>query len=356
MCLHVGGVSLESLTHQFKIFEEKRHNMSSKTFQFGATILLLVLSTAALCFAQSDTARLQGTITDAQGAAVSSATVTVTSTETGWQSTATTNDLRLLLGSGASAGKLSRRSVAKRLQESNQGLRIAGGAICVADFQLEIGTQTETVEVRAGAPVLDAEDSAIGAVLEARQIEEMPLNGRNFTQLALLVPGVIRGSGNATGSSGNAETFRYGQEGGASLVVNGIRAQANNFILDGIDNNEALVNTIVIFPPADAIDEFRVQTNIAPAQYGRAGGALVVTSIKSGTNDYHGSVFWFNRNKELNAKNFFSSGPTPGFVRNQFGGQRAGRSSRTSSLSLGIIRDCGKPYPADHPTRRCPRT
>ena len=106
--------------------------------------------------------------------------------------------------------------------------------------------------------------------------------------------------------------------------MNGIRAQANNFILDGIDNNEALVNTIVIFPPADAIQEFRVQTNIAPAEFGRAGGALVVTSIKSGTNDYHGSVFWFNRNKELNAKNFFDSGPTPGFVRNQFGGSAGG--------------------------------
>ncbi len=178
--------------------------------------------------------------------------------------------------------------------------------------------------VEAGSPVIDAADSSIGEVVEARQVEEMPLNGRNFTQLALLVPGVIRGSGNATGAGGNAETFRYGQEGGASLVVNGVRAQANNFILDGIDNNDALVNTIVIFPPADAIEEFRVQTNIAPAQFGRAGGALVVTSIKPGTNDYHGSAFWFNRNKELNAEDFFSGPPTPSFVRNQFGGSAGG--------------------------------
>ena len=85
-----------------------------------------------------------------------------------------------------------------------------------------------------------------------------------FTQLALLVPGVVRGTGNATGSAGNSETFRYGQEGGASLVVNGVRAQANNFILDGIDNNEALVNTIVIFPPADAIQEFRCRRASLP--------------------------------------------------------------------------------------------
>ena len=106
--------------------------------------------------------------------------------------------------------------------------------------------------------------------------------------------------------------------------MNGVRAQANNFILDEIDNNEALVNTIVIFPPADAIQEFRVQTSIAPAEFGRAGGALVVTSIKSGTNDYHGTLFWFNRNKDLNAENFFTSGPTPSFVRNQFGASAGG--------------------------------
>jgi hypothetical protein len=153
----------------------------------------------------------------------------------------------------------------------------------LADFQLVVGAQTETVEVSAGSPVINLLDSAIGEVVEGKQIEELPLNGRNFTQLALLVPGVTRGqpNGAATGSNNNAETFRFGQEGGAALAVNGLRPQADNFILDGIDNNEALVNTIVFFPPAEAIDEFRVQTSVAPAQYGRAGGALVVTTIKS---------------------------------------------------------------------------
>ncbi len=298
--------------------------MNRNKFQFCAAILLLILATATVSFAQSDTARLSGTITDAQGAAVSGASVTVTSTGTGRQSPATTNDLGYYSVSALPAGNYHVEVSQKGFKTSARDLELQVAQLAVVDFQLEIGAQNQTVLVEAGAPVLNTEDSSIGEVLEAKQIEEMPLNGRNFTQLALLVPGVIRGSGNATGSAGNAETFRYGQEGGASLVVNGIRAQANNFILDGIDNNEALVNTIVIFPPADAIQEFRVQTNIAPAEFGRAGGALVVTSIKSGTNDYHGSVFWFNRNKELNAKNFFDSGPTPGFVRNQFGGSAGG--------------------------------
>lgn len=301
-----------------------RKELIRKKFQFCATILLLILSTATISFAQSDTARLSGTVTDQQGAAVGGASVTVTSTGTDRQSAAVTNDLGYYSVSALPAGNYHVEVSQKGFKKTARDFELQVAQLAVVDFQLEVGAQTQTVVVEGGAPVLDTQDSSIGEVLEARQIEEMPLNGRNFTQLALLVPGVVRGTGNATGSAGNSETFRYGQEGGASLVVNGVRAQANNFILDGIDNNEALVNTIVIFPPADAIQEFRVQTSIAPAEFGRAGGALVVTSIKSGTNDYHGSLFWFNRNKDLNAENFFTSGPTPSFVRNQFGASAGG--------------------------------
>jgi len=287
-------------------------------------LFLIFAATAGACFAQNDTARLEGTVTDPQGAAVAGATVTVTNTGTGNPSTATTNALGYYTVTALPPGHYHVEVTLKGFKKVVRDLDLQVAQVADADFQLEVGELSQSVVVEAGSPVLDTQDSALGEVVEAKQVEEMPLNGRDFTQLALLVPGVIRGSGNATGNSGNAETFRYGQEGGASLVVNGIRAQANNFILDGIDNNEALVNTIVIFPPADAIDEFRVQTNIAPAQYGRAGGALVVTSIKSGTNEYHGSAFWFNRNKELNAIDFFSSPPTPSFVRNQFGGSVGG--------------------------------
>jgi carboxypeptidase family protein/TonB-dependent receptor-like protein len=286
-----------------------------------AVMFLWFATTTSVSLAQSDTGRLQGTITDPSGAAVSGATVTATEIGTGRQTTTTSNELGYYSVQALPPGNYRVEVTQQGFKKITRNLELQVAQVGVADFQLEVGQQTESIVVEAGSPVVDAQDSAIGEVVEARQIEEMPLNGRNFTQLALLVPGVIRGSGNATGNGGNAETFRYGQEGGASLVVNGIRAQANNFSLDGIDNNEALVNTIVLFPPADAIDEFKVQTNIAPAQYGRAGGALVITSIKSGTNDYHGSVFWFNRNKSLNAENFFTTPgtPTPSFVRNQFG-------------------------------------
>jgi len=302
--------------------------MKMKNFLFWTRLLLLVFSTAVMTFAQSDTARLQGTVTDPQGAAVNGATVAVTSLETNRVSTVTTSELGYYSVSALPAGNYRIEISQKGFKKSSRELPLQVAQIGVADFQLEIGQQTEIVTVEGGSPVLNTQDSALGEVVESRQITELPLNGRNFTQLAMLVPGVTRGQagGVATGSNNNAETFRFGQEGGASLAVNGLRPQADNFILDGIDNNEALVNTIVFFPPADAIDEFRVQTSVAPAQYGRSGGALVVTTIKSGTNDYHGSAFWFNRNTNLNAQDFFNSPgtPTPGFNRNQFGGTVGG--------------------------------
>ena len=289
---------------------------------------LFLLCLTPLGYAQGDTARLQGTVTDEQGAAVAGVDLTVTNTNTDRTVSVTTNDLGYYTVSALPAGHYRVEVTLKGFKKVSRELELQVAQIGVADFQLTLGVVTETITVEAGSPVIDPADSALGEVIEGRQVTELPLNGRNFTQLALLAPGVTRGNptGAATGANGNAETFRFGQSGGAALSVNGLRPQNDNFVLDGIDNNEALVNTIIFFPPADAIDEFRVQTSLAPAQFGRAGGALVVTSIKSGTNDIHGSAFWFNRNTNLNAHAFFDSPhtPTPGFNRNQFGGTVGG--------------------------------
>jgi hypothetical protein len=291
-----------------------------------AVLLVVVLSSVTLCSAQSDTARLQGTITDPQGSAVNGAVVNVTSVETGRLTTATTNELGYYTVSALPAGNYKVEVTQKGFKKISRTLELQVAQVGAADFQLAVGEVSETVTVEAGSPVINTQDSAIGDVVETRQITELPLNGRNFTQLATLVPGASRGiptgSNSATGVNNNAETFRFGQEGGASLAVNGLRPQSNNFLFDGIDNNESLVNTIVFFPNADAIEEFKVQTSVAPAEYGRAGGALVITSLKSGTNNIHGSAYWYNRNTSFNAEDFFTSPhtPTPGFNRNQFGG------------------------------------
>ena len=167
--------------------------------------------------------------------------------------------------------------------------------------------------------------------MESRQETQLPLNGRNFTQLALLSPGVTRGNyGNgASGVNGDAETFRNSSSGGGSLSTNGLRPQANNYILDGVDNNEGLVNTLIFFPNVEASEEFRVNTSTAPAEFGRAGGAIVQTSIKSGTNSVHGSAYWFARSSLFDASpnyQFLGAGKSPvlPFKRNTFGGTLGG--------------------------------
>src|SRR5215472_14885749 len=224
----------------------------------AAAILLLILATTEACLAQSDTARLQGTVIDPQGAAIVGANVQVTNTGTGFAATVTTNELGFYSVSALPPGSYHVEVSQKGFKKTVRELDLQVAQVGAADFTLEVGDITQSITVESGSPVINSADSAIGQVVEGRQATELPLNGRNFTQLALLVPGVTRGNptGAAIGANNNAETFRFGQEGGASLAVNGLRPQNNNFILDGIDNNEALVNTIVFFPTAEAIDEF----------------------------------------------------------------------------------------------------
>lgn len=322
----------------------------------GVVLCLVLLSVAQLGFAQTDTARLQGTVTDPNDAAVAGATVTVTNTGTGREVSVPTSDLGYYTVSALPAGHYRVEVAQKGFKKTVRELDLQIAQVGVADFRLEVGAVTESITVEAGSPVINPADSAIGGVVVGRQVSELPLNGRNFTQLALLVPGVTRGviTGAATGVNGNAETFRAGETYGAALAVNGLRAQNNNFILDGVDNNEALVNTIVFFPPADAIDEFRVQTSVAPAQFGRAGGALVVTSVKSGTNDWHGSAFWFNRNTNFQARDFFNNGPTPGYNRNQFGGTVGGPIIKNRLFIFGDYQGLRKKLPGSNDTATVP--
>ena len=299
--------------------------MSSKWTR-GVIVALLALCFSHVAMAQTDTARLQGTVTDQNDSVIAGASVTVTNQATGQQTTVSTNEFGIYTVPGLAPSTYRVEVTQKGFKKTVRDLELQVAQIGVADFKLEVGAVTESVTVEAGSPVINPGDSAIGDVVESRQVTELPLNGRNFTQLATLAPGVTRGDPSsraaANGSGGNAETFRNGETGGAALAVNGLRPQNNNFELDGIDNNEALVNTIVFFPNADAIEEFRVQTSVAPAQFGRAGGALVLTSLKSGTNDIHGSAYWFNRNTDFNAKDFFTGKgvATPKYNRNQFGG------------------------------------
>ncbi len=290
-------------------------------------LLPLLLLPAGLMVAQTDTGRVRGTVTDPKGAILSDAGVTLSSLDTGRKQTATTNSDGSFDFDAVPRGHYKVEVGQTGFKSASAELTLEVSQVREINFQLELGTTSETVDVSAEVPLIDTQTSTTGEVIQGRQITELPLNGRNFTQLALLAPGVTRGDygDQASGVNNNVETFRNGETGGAALSVNGLRAQANNFILDGLDNNESLVNSINFFPPAEAIEEFRINTSVAPAEFGRAGGGIVETSIKSGTNELHGSAFWFIRNSAFDANNsYFNPAGTPvvksPFKRNQFGG------------------------------------
>lgn len=299
-----------------------------------ALSLFLLASSAGSVLAQSDTARIEGTVTDASNAIMSGAVVTAINTQTNIRAEATTNDEGHYTLTPLRVGTYT-------LEVSAQGFRkfeqkeivLTVNQVARIDVKLQAGNVSEVVTVTGGGPLVESSTSSLGTVIQEKKIVDLPLNGRNFTQLATLVPGVTRGvpGGNADGSGGNAETFRQGETGSAALSTNGLREQNNNFQLDGIDNNESIVNTIVFFPPVEALEEFRVITSVAPAEFGRGGGAIVNAVIRSGGNAFHGSAFEFLRNSALDARPTFSSNK-PLFIRNQFGGTFGGPIARDKAF------------------------
>ncbi len=292
----------------------------------AALVCFSVLDQALL--AQSDNGRVFGTVTDPTGAIISGATINLTSTGTGAISTQTSGGDGTFTFPSVPRGDYTVQVSHDGFQTLTQGFTLAVSQVQEIVAKLQPADIATTVEVTADvAPLIENATSSIDEDIHGAQVTELPLNGRNFTQLALLSPGVTRGNyGNsASGVNGDVETFRNSESGGGSLSTNGVRPQANNFILDGIDNNEALVNTLEFFPNVEGTEEFRVNTSTAPAEFGRAGGAIVQSSIKSGTNAIHGSAFEFGRSS------LFDANPNHGFIgvqpaaalpfkRNTFGG------------------------------------
>jgi len=301
-------------------------------------VLSLLLCLAGVALAQTDTARLIGTITDATGAVVPNASVAVTDTGTGRVVTVQTSGSGEYTVNALSAGRYHIEVKAQGFKTSTADFTLEVSQVQEISLSLEAGTVATTVDVTDAVPLVDTATSSTGEVIQGRQVTELPLNGRNFTQLALLTPGVTRGAygdiASGGGSGTNAETYRNSETGGAALSVNGLRPQANNFLLDGVDNNEGLVNSIVFFPPAEAIQEFRVNTSVAPAEFGRGGGAIVQTSIKSGTNQLHGSAFLFRRSGFADAHVYQATGPIV-FRQAQFGGTLGGAIWKNKLFAFG---------------------
>jgi hypothetical protein len=285
--------------------------------------LVLALAGSSSLRAQTDTGRVQGTVVDPTGAAIPGATITITNTDSGTVSSAISDSQGNFSVLSLQRGAYQAKVAVNGFQQETVNFDLQVSQVKPINFVLKVGASSESVEVTSAAPLVDAETSSMGETVEGKELSELPLNGRNFTQLALLSPGVTKGAygSTASGVNGNAETFRNGETGGAALSVNGLPPEANNFILDGVDNNESLANSINFFPPVEAMQEFRVNTSDAPAEFGRAGGGVIQSSIKSGTNQYHGSAFWFVRSSDVDASpNYFSpTSKVQPFQKNQFG-------------------------------------
>ena len=288
-----------------------------RTSVFATLLLTLCLSPA---WTQTGS-QITGSISDKSGAAVAGAKVTATNLDTQVSRETQTNDSGQYTLSLLQPGKYVLnigKSGFKSLKQENITLEV--NAVLGLDFQLELGNVTESITVSSAPPLVESENSSIGQIVEQRQIAELPLNGRNFVQLATLGPGV---TGVGFGASGTimSGTRPDDQRPGSELFSNGNREGSNNFLIDGIDNNERLTVSITLRPSVEAVREFKIQTNLFSAEQGRNPGATVNVVTKSGTNEIHGAVYDFLRNDNLDAKNYFTAAGAkkPQLAQNQFG-------------------------------------
>ncbi len=285
-------------------------------FAAAAVYILVLLVSAGK--AQSETATVLGTVRDANGAVLNGAAVTLTNTATRSSAKTATDQNGDYQFTNVKIGTYEITIEANgfnRTRAENINLNI--NARQRVDLALDIASAEEMVTVTDAADVLQTESSELGQVVQRQQITAFPLNGRSYANLALLAPGVRESSTNSAVGGGGRE---------AAFNVNGLRATANNFLLDGIDNNaygtsnQSFSSQVVQVSP-DAIAEFKVQTNTYSAEFGRSGGAVINATYRSGTNKFHGALWEFHRNTVLNAVGFFkpTGGEKPPLIRNQFG-------------------------------------
>src|SRR5580658_9035095 len=297
-----------------------RWTKSALYLTLSALFLLLVQSQRV--FGQVDEGAITGTISDPSGAVIPNAQVTLTNTDQGLTLTTTTNGSGVYTFSPVRIGHYSVSAAAAGFTTTKQSnLQVAVGQQLQVNVQLKPGAASQPVEVTTAPPELQTSESSVGQTVSSQTINNLPLNGRNFTFLAQLGAGV---------NTPQADTRGNAQSG--AFTANGLTPAQNNYLLDGIDNNSNAVDFLngtnyIVLPPLDAIQEFKVQTSDFSAELGRAAGAVLNATVKSGTNGIHGAVWEFFRNDVLDAADWFedNNGVKKGELRwNQFGGSIGG--------------------------------
>lgn len=308
---------MRSLGTSNRVPNSQERNRKSLWAGAWPVLAVFALWSATAAFAQVDAGSILGTVQDSSHGLIPGAKVTLTNEDTGLMQTATTD------ATGAysfSPLKVGRYTVAAEIagfqRVQHLHVQVDVQQHVVVDFLLPPGQMTQTVSVTGETPALQTQDASVGQVIGTQTVNDLPLNGRNFTFLAQLSAGVTQGQ---------QDTRGLGASG--SFAANGSRPAQNNYLLDGIDNNSNLVDFLngtafAVRPPVDAIEEFKIQTNNYSAEFGRAAGAILNATIKSGTNHIHGDVWEFLRNDKLDAANFFENAggiPKGEFRQNQFG-------------------------------------
>jgi hypothetical protein len=280
-------------------------------------VAFLLLIFALPLRAQTPSGEISGAVTDATGAVVTGVKITLTNVATNALREAATNEDGLYALPTLSPGIYTLRGEKTGFRAvERRNIEVLTGSANRIDFTLEVGEVTNIVEIAGGAPVLQSENASIGTVIENRSIVELPLNGRNYLQLTSLIPGATTNGP----SSSQGKQRMGGQRNSFALNVAGQRIHFNHYSLDGVENTDLNFNSYMLLPSIDALREFKVESGLFDAEYGRA-IAQINVSTKSGTNQFHATLFEFLRNSALDAKNYFDrpNDPIPPFKRNQYG-------------------------------------
>ncbi len=290
-----------------------------------AFVLLACLSSSA----QQITGNIRGTVTDPSGAVIVGVEVTAQQTETALSRTTTTDRSGNYVLLELPVGHYRLQAAAKGFQEYVQdGITLNVNETASVSPRLEVGSEKQQVLVSADAALIEPTVTSMGKVVQQRELEDLPLNGRNFSQLGLLQPGVVPltpGIAEAGGSLRNGQAY----------AVNGQRPESNNFLIDGANNFDGVDGGFVLKPPVDAIGEFRIITLNANAEFGNALGSTTNIVTRSGTNEVHGTLWEFLRNDYLDANNYFALTKEP-LKQNQFGAAAGGPIKKDKTFVFGF--------------------
>src|SRR5712664_1391121 len=324
MAVAARATRLVGLKHAYILSPIRGEHMTAQFRPFvlarGISQLLLLailfIGSSVVAIGQSSAA-LSGTVTDPSGADIPNAKVVAANQATGVASVTQTDAVGSYLFPALPIGVYRIEVRCSGFQTASlANLKLDVATAVTQNAQLKLGVATETLEITADAATVDTATTSIGQVINDKAVQEIPLNGRHFTDLSLLTPGTVTPPAN-----GFLSAPLRGQ-GSFGINTAGQREDTTNCLVNGINMNDNVQNQITFQPPIDTLAEYKIDNSAFPAEYGRNAGAIVNLATRSGTNDYHGELFEFFRNNDLDARNFFNTvarGPQAPFKRNDFG-------------------------------------